>query len=269
MSEKKQAVKAFWNEASCGEELYFKGDNEAQAYINQAFERYKLEPYIPDFACFDSSSGKRVLEIGVGLGADHQKFAEGGADLYGIDLTERAVENTKQRFSIFNLSSKITIGDAEHLEFSNEYFDVVYSWGVLHHSPDISQSIKEVHRVLKKGGEARIMIYHKNSFVGYMLWIRYALFNLKPFTSLSKIYDKYLESPGTKAYSVSEGYELFREFATVRIETVLTHGDLLTSAAGQRHKGKLLSLARKIFPQSIIKRFFPRHGLFMLITAIK
>ncbi len=113
------------------------------------------------------------------------------------------------------------------------------------------------------------MIYHKYSFVGLMLWFRYALLRFKPMTPLKTIYGQYLESPGTKAYSITEGQELFKMFRAVEIDTVLTHGDLLTSSAGQRHQGLLLSIARMIWPRWVIRRFFPKYGLFMLVTATK
>jgi hypothetical protein len=86
---------------------------------------------------------------------------------------------------------------------------------------------------------------------------------------LTDIYARYLESPGTKAYSVAEARRLFSAFSKVRIETVLTHGDLLESGAGQRHQGWLLTLARKIWPRWLISRFFSNQGLFMLIQAQK
>jgi hypothetical protein len=105
--------------------------------------------------------------------------------------------------------------------------------------------------------------------VGAMLWIRYGLLRLRPFTSLKSIYARYLESPGTKAYSVVEARRLFGAFSEVRIRTVLTHGDLLTSGVGQRHRGTALSLARAIWPRWFIRRFLPKAGLFMLIEAIK
>lgn len=113
------------------------------------------------------------------------------------------------------------------------------------------------------------MIYHKWSMVGLMLWVRYALLALKPWRSLRAIYAAHLESPGTKAYSVREARQLFSQFSEVKIRTVLTHGDLLESGAGQRHQGRLLNLARKIWPRELIRRLFPRAGLFMLIEARK
>lgn len=268
MDADKQRVRDFWNDASCGEQLYLQGSDRA-SYEAQARMRYQLEPYIVDFAGFDQARGQRVLEIGVGLGADHQRFAEAGADLTGIDLTERAVEHTAHRLRSFGLTSKLEVGDAETLRFPDEQFDRVYSWGVLHHSPDTPTAIHEVWRVLKRGGTARVMIYHRWSLVGLMLWVRYALMTLRPWRSMTAIYAHHLESPGTKAYSKADARQLFSNFAKVDVRTVLSHGDLLESAAGQRHRGPLLSLARRLWPRALIRRWCPGLGLFMLIDARK
>ena len=268
MDAAKQQVHDFWEQAACGEQLYLAGE-EKEAYLAQARARYELEPYIADFAGFAAAAGQAILEVGVGLGADHQRFAEQGARLHGVDLTARAVEHSRRRLALFGLQSDLQVGDAENLPFADASFDAVYSWGVLHHSPDTRQAVSEVCRVLKSGGVARVMIYHRWSFVGLMLWTRYALLRLKPFTPLSVIYARHLESPGTKAYSVAEARRLFGQFRQVDIKTVLTHGDLLASQAGQRHGGALLDMARKIWPRRFIQACFPRHGLFMLITATK
>jgi SAM-dependent methyltransferase len=264
----KQDVQDFWQRASCGEELYLAGLDRA-GYDQQALERYRLEPYIEEFARFETAAGLDVLEIGVGLGADHQRFAAAGARLTGIDLTDRAIDHARRRLAFFGLSSELRRGDAERLSFADASFDVVYSWGVIHHSPRTASAVAEIHRVLRPGGVARVMIYHKWSLVGYMLWFRYALLRLRPWTSLATIYSKYLESPGTKAYTSEEARAMFSAFDKVEIRTVLTHGDLLESAAGQRHRGAGLSLARKIWPRALLRRFFAGHGLFMLITATK
>ncbi|MEP7245911.1 MAG: class I SAM-dependent methyltransferase, partial [Gammaproteobacteria bacterium] len=197
----KQAVREFWERASCGEDLYLAGLGR-EDYLAQASARYELEPYIESFADFAGSARRNVLEIGVGLGADHQRFAQEGAVLSGIDLTARAVEHVQRRLALFDLQSSLSKGDAENLRFANATFDIVYSWGVIHHSPDTPSAVAEIHRVLRPGGVARVMIYHTWSLVGYMLWMRYALLRLRPWTSLAHIYSRYLESPGTKAYSV-------------------------------------------------------------------
>ena len=148
--EEKKLVEDFWNEASCGEELYLKGFDK-DSYINQSIIRYSLEPEILKFAEFPKFKGKRTLEIGVGLGADHQKLAEHGAILSGIDLTPRAINHTKRRFELMGLISELQIADAENLPFEDSSYDAVYSWGVLHHSPDTQKAVNEVYRVLKSG----------------------------------------------------------------------------------------------------------------------
>jgi 2-polyprenyl-3-methyl-5-hydroxy-6-metoxy-1,4-benzoquinol methylase len=124
----KKAVYDFWNKASCGENLYLESSSK-QGFIKHSEVKYKLEPFILDFAKFNETKGKKVLEIGVGLGADHQKFAEAGAKLTGIDLTERAIKNAKKRLQLFGLESNLTVGDAEDLAFHQNSFDLVYSGG--------------------------------------------------------------------------------------------------------------------------------------------
>jgi len=265
----KQKVHDFWNDASCGETLYLYGSDEKKSFDNHETVRYELEPYILDFADFSHSKNKKVLEIGVGLGADHKKFAESGADLCGVDLTPRAIEYTKRRLQIYGLKSHLEVADAEKLPFEDNSFDIVYSWGVIHHSPDTAMAIKEINRVLKPGGIAKVMIYNKYSIVGLALWIRYALLAMRPFTSLTEIYSKYLESPGTKAYTKVECEDLFSQFSDVTITINLTHGDLLSSQAGQRHSGILLSTARIIWPRWFIRRYLSKYGLFMLVDAKK
>jgi ubiquinone/menaquinone biosynthesis C-methylase UbiE len=264
----KEQVREFWEDASCGEELLLKS-RDREGFEQQAHERYRLEPFICEFARFEEWRDKKVLEIGVGLGADHQQFVEAGADTTGIDLTERAIELTSLRLSEFNLASNLRVADAESLDFDDGTFDLVYSWGVIHHSPETEQVVSEIYRVLRPGGSARVMIYHKHSVIGFMLWLRYGLFRLRPFRSLDSLYAEFLESPGTKAYTSEEARELFSQFEVQCISTVLTHGDLLTSGAGQRHEGLVLSIARRIWPRWLIRRLFKNSGLFMMIDAVK
>lgn len=268
MKSAKDAVLQHWERASCGEELYLRHAT-PEGYREQARRRYELEPYIEGFADFADARGRQVLEVGVGLGADHERFAAAGACLCGIDLSRRAVEHARRRLGLLGLDSTLLVGDAEHLPFADSSFDLVYSWGVIHHSPDTAACVAEIHRVLCPGGAAKIMIYHRWSLVGYMLWLRYALARGRPWVSLDRLYAGYLESPGTKAYSRSQARALFGAFRRVQIETRLTHGDLLESQAGQRHAGALIRIARKLWPRRLLRRFAPGHGLFMLITAVK
>ena len=265
----KNEVKEFWNKQSCGE-IYAEGKTEKDYYESESKSRYELEPYIYEFARFHEGKGKDVLEIGVGMGTDHAEWAKSNPrSLTGVDLTRRAIEHTKNRFSLLGFSSNLTEADAENLPFDDNSFDLIYSWGVLHHSPNTPKAIKEVFRVLRPGGITRIMIYHKYSLTGYMLWIRYGLLKGRPFKSLHDIYFNHLESPGTKAYSVEEAKKMFARFSKVDIKVQLSFGDLLEGAVGQRHRGILLSVAKRVWPRKLLKALFKNHGLMLLIEAHK
>jgi len=119
-------VREFRDAAAFGEKLYLSASTPVGC-ANQSEIRYQLEPYIVPFADFGQWNGKRVLEIGVGLGADHQKFAEAGAELVRVDLTERVIKHTRERLAQRRLQSDLRIGDAENLGFSDGQFDLVYS----------------------------------------------------------------------------------------------------------------------------------------------
>ena len=111
-----RSVHDFWNAASCGEELYLRSRDKS-GYLAQSRRRYELEPFIPAFANAAETRGRDVLEIGVGLGADHQLFAEAGSRLTGIDLTERAIDHVRRRFEAFGLQSDLRVANAERLPF--------------------------------------------------------------------------------------------------------------------------------------------------------
>jgi ubiquinone/menaquinone biosynthesis C-methylase UbiE len=266
----KQKVYEFWNAASCGE-VYAKGDDPKSVYEQHSRTRYALEPYIHNFAKFNEAKNKKVLEIGVGMGADHLELAKANpSELYGIDLTERAIEHTNNRLNAYGLKSKLSTSDAEKLDFPSNFFDFVYSWGVLHHSPNTDKAFNEVHRVLKPGGVFRGMIYNKHSITGLMLWLRYGLMKGKPFTSLDTIYSRFLESPGTKAYTLKETKNLLcGQFDKINLSIQLSFGDLLEGEVGQRHKGVLLSTAKIIWPRFLIKRYLKNSGLYILCELQK
>ncbi len=265
---RKSTVRDFWNDAACGEKLLLPSFD-IQGFRAQSSERYRLEPYIVSFADFNCSTGRDVLEIGLGLGADHERFALAGAKLYGIDLTPRAVEITRHRLEMQGLISDLRVGDAEALPFPDGSFDVVYSWGVIHHSPNTAQAAREILRVLKPGGSFRVMVYQTWSLVGLMLWLRYGLARGRPLTPMAEIYSEYLESPGTKSYTCHEAAQLFAGASNVVMRVELTHGDLLESGAGQRHEGRILAIARHIWPRWLLRRVARRFGLFLLVSGTK
>ena len=269
IEDQKEAVRQFWDDASCGE-IYARGDGMRERLERQSQARYELEPFIFGFARFADGRGKDVLEIGTGMGADHLEWAKSKPrSLTGVDLTQRAIDFTRERLKLYGLNSELRVADAEQLPFSDDSFDIVYSWGVLHHSPNTAKAIREVQRVTRVGGRALVMVYHRQSLVGFMLWVRYGLLRGSPFRSLDSIYRQHLESPGTKAYSVEGARRLFTGFSKVTISIQLSPGDTLEGAAGQHHQGVAIELAKRVWPRRLIKTSFRKYGLFLLIEATK
>jgi SAM-dependent methyltransferase len=267
--EAKQAVHDFWQRASCGEEAYALGGSSRERLEAQARTRYELEPYIRQFARFESGRGLDVLEVGVGMGADHLEWARHmPRSLSGIDLTERAIAHTATRLALYDLRSDLRVADAEKLPFRDASFDLVYSWGVLHHSPDTSRAVREVLRVLRPGGVARVMIYHAHSMLHAVVAVRVARWPAQALTR-GCLRPPPRESPGTKAYSRAEARSMFSEFSQVDIRTMLSFGDLLEGAVGQRHGGPVLTLAKRLYPRAAIRRLLPRQGLTMLVEATR
>ncbi len=266
----KSQVHDHWNRESCGEG--YAGTGEDFDLSAQERRRYELEPYIFDFARFHEAPGKDVLEIGVGMGADHLMWARARPkSLSGVDLTERAVGFTSARVAAEGLPSKVQVADAERLPFPDDSFDLVYSWGVMHHSPDTPACLKEAARVLRPGGIARIMVYNTWSLVGMMLWLRYGLLAGRPGRRMADIYADKLESPGTKAYTPKEARALVEAsgFRSASVKVQLSHGDLLEGDVGARHRGGLLSAAKALWPRWLLRRIAGGHGLYLLIEAVK
>jgi SAM-dependent methyltransferase len=170
-SELKERVRAFWQAHPCGEKFADAEPGTREFFERVEAHRYAKEWHIPEAADFAGARGLRVLEIGCGMGTDGAQFAAAGADYTGIDLTEAAIELARKKFATAGLKGEFRVADAEKLDFADESFDVVYSHGVLHHTPDTEGAIREIHRVLKTGGRAVVMLYHRGSY-NYRIGIR-------------------------------------------------------------------------------------------------
>lgn len=168
-------VRDFWNTEACGTHFVPQYTDRKDFYARFREHRYRTEWHLQQLVPFAEAKGKRVLEIGTGNGADGAMFALHGADYTGVDLTEAALEATRRHFAELGLTGTFQKEDAEKLSFTDASFDIVYSHGVLHHTPHTQRAIDEVYRVLKPGGQAIVMLYHRHSFnyhVRIMMWMR-------------------------------------------------------------------------------------------------
>ena len=167
----KQRVRAFWQTHPCGTKFSDAEIGTPEFFASLEAHRYRKEWHIPVAANFAATRGLKVLEIGCGMGTDGAQFAKAGADYTGVDLTEAAIELARKRFALSHLNGEFRVSDAENLDFDDESFDLVYSHGVLHHTPDIAAAVSEIHRVLKPRGQAIVMLYHRGSY-NYRIGIR-------------------------------------------------------------------------------------------------
>ena len=291
-AELKERVRAFWQEHPCGTKFTDAEPGSRRFYELVEEHRYTKEWHIPTAARFADTQGKSVLEIGCGLGTDGAQFAKAGADYTGIDLTDAAVDLARRRFEIFQLSGTFRRADAEQLDFADNSFDVVYSHGVLHHTPDTAGAIREIHRVLRTGGRAVVMLYHKDSYnyrvnismlrragVRLLKWnagIKFTQLitgeteeSLREHARRLKSERAYLNSseflsqntdgagnPLARVYSRAEARELFKDFSKVELRTYFLNK-------------RWLPLIGSVLPRSLESALTSRWGWHLWIYATK
>jgi len=229
LAQEKLRAREQWGQDPCGAVYDREHHLETREFFDEV-ERYRYKeyaPWMPRVMEFEKFRGARLLEVGCGMGTDLLQFARGGAYCTGVDLTPRSIEITRHRFKLYGADGNFMISDGERLPFRSESFDVVYSNGVLHHTPDTAGSIREVHRVLRPGGVAKIMLYHRNS-LNYWLEIvlRRGVLGLEFLRgrSAEEIMSRVIEfsdhdaRPLVKVYSRKQMRKLFEMFNDVRVD---------------------------------------------------
>jgi SAM-dependent methyltransferase len=223
----KRQVSRYWNDRPCGSWLA----SEATFGTKEFFERteaarYRREPFIRRFARFSEWTGQYVLEVGCGIGTDLSMFARHGAHVFGVDLTYNGAALTNRRLRYHDTLGIAMVGDSELLPFETATFDLVYSWGVIHHTPNTTVAAQEIVRVAKPGGQIIVMIYNRRSLVALQAYVMYGLLKGRPGRPLADIMSSHLESPGTKAYTQAEAREMFSSLEQVTVTPVMTIYDL-------------------------------------------
>lgn len=266
-AEPKERAREQWTEDPCGAvygQEYEFGTREFFDVVER--HRYtEYAPWMPEVMGFDQFPGERLLEIGCGMGTDLLQFARGGAQVTGVDLTPRSIEISRQHFAVYGERADFVLTDGEQLPFADESFDVVYSNGVLHHTPDTAGAVKEVHRVLRPGGQARVMLYHRGSLNYWVqIILRYGLLHgeLMKGHSSGEIMSRHVElnesggRPLVKVYSRREARNLFAMFREVKI------------SVEQLTRPELYVLGRFI-PEGIFRRLRRGVGWNVIISARK
>ena len=218
-------VKSYWDKRPCNINHSNKEIGTKDYFDDVAERKYKVEPHILKFAAFEKYKNKKVLEVGCGIGTAAVSFIENGACYTGLDISETSINIAKTRLGVYDLPGQLLVENIENYtvdgpsgplrddskpsSYGGESFDLVYSFGVLHHTPDIRKSIKNIHSLLKEGGEFKLMLYAKNSL---------KMFKIKD--GLDQ-YEAQSNVPIANTYTNEDIYELLKEFKNIDI--VQTH----------------------------------------------
>jgi SAM-dependent methyltransferase len=261
----KGQVKQFWEQQSCDTDQA-QSQKHSRAYFEEIESwRYQTQPFIHSFAQFTRYHGKRVLEVGFGAGTDFIQWLRAGARASGIDLTQEALENLRHRIEVYQLPApeSIQVADAENLPFPTGHFDLGYSFGVLHHSPKTERAIEELVRVVRPGGEIKIMLYNRRSLAIFILWVKHALLRGQPWKSLRWALWNHMESVGTKGYSRGELRAIFAKLPVQELE-IQTEPTTIDQVVRARIFTPLNAVFRLLMRLSA-----NRLGFFHCIRAIK
>ena len=203
--------------------MSFFGEN--FSYEDLRVFRYSLQDYMHSTFKFDNFVGKLVLDLGCGAGIDSAEFARNGASVVSADFARTATKSTQSLFKEANLPAQVLQADATSLPFKKETFDCVYSFGVLHHIPNVGRAMVEIKRVLKPGGQVLAMLYNRDSLLyGYsIVYLRSIKERLLDKLTMDEILSRYSErredNPYTKVYTKEEAGALFsKHFTSCSVE---------------------------------------------------
>jgi ubiquinone/menaquinone biosynthesis C-methylase UbiE len=269
----KEDVRNHWEREVCGSRWGAAFESDRSCFFDEIDRsRYKEDYMLAEFADFASTAGRRVLEVGLGTGADFIRWVRAGADAYGRDLTHASVALVDERLGLEGRTANVAVGDAEQLEFPDNFFDIYYSWGVLHHTPNPAQAFKEAFRVLRPGGTLKAMLYHCPSVGSWGVWLVKGPLKLR-FCSLRECLSQNVESPGTSFYTIRQAREMVGGIFSnhpVEIRTYLGSGDLLSQIRSARYRGAFWDFVQTVYPRWFVKVVLGhRCGTVMTITTTK
>jgi SAM-dependent methyltransferase len=212
------AIRDYWNEHIHDLEITTQPLGTPGFFQELADYRFDKLRYLPQVVDFSAYGGKRLLEVGCGVGLDLVRFAGAGAMVTGIDLAPVAIDLAHQNLAQYGLVADLRVMNGEAMKFEDNSFDVVYAHGVLQYTADVQKMVIEIQRVLRPGGEAILMVYNKYSW-------------LNTLSKLTKVELEHEDAPALNKYSLGEFKSLLNPFAQVRIiperfpvKTRLQHG---------------------------------------------
>lgn len=166
--------------------------------------RFDKLRYLPKVVNFNAYAGKKLLEVGCGVGIDLVRFARGGAEVTGVDLAEQSIDLAKKYFAHEGLTGDLLLGNGEELRFEDNRFDVVYAHGVIQYTANAQKMVNELYRVVKPGGEVIMMVYNRNSWLNFL-------------SEKLGVALEHEDAPVLKKYTIAEFQQLLTKFSKITI----------------------------------------------------
>lgn len=223
----KDEVQRQWDRDPCGSQYVEEALPDTLAWFEEV-ERYRYDVYAPwmrEVMEFDKHAGEHILEIGGGIGTDHAQFAKAGGIMHDLDLASGHLRLAQRNFELRGLKGTFRHGDGENIPFADNSFDLVYSNGVIHHTPNTARVVKEIYRVLKPGGRCIIMVYAENSI--HYWRVLFGMLGLKnrelETASMGEIMSRHVElsehgsKPLVKVYTARRLRQMFSDFTDIDI----------------------------------------------------
>jgi 2-polyprenyl-3-methyl-5-hydroxy-6-metoxy-1,4-benzoquinol methylase len=266
-----ETVQRYWDARPCNIRHSAKEVGSKEYFDEVEARKYLVEPHIPAFAEFDRWRGKRVLEVGCGIGTDSINFARAGALLTAVDLSAESLRIARERADLMGVADRIDFRQANAEELTSVVddgpYDLVYSFGVIHHTPDPEAALAEIHKVIAPGGTLKLMVYHRRSWKAF--WIL-AGQERGRFWRADELIAKHSEAqtgcPVTFTYTRAEGRELVERngFAVTNLRVDHVFPYRVPDYIEYRYVKEPYF---RWMPQPLFRAFERRFGWHLLITG--
>jgi SAM-dependent methyltransferase len=197
-------IQQYWNERIHDLEMTKHPVGTPEFFADLDAYRFEKLHYLPRIVDFSGFAGKRLLEVGCGIGTDLVRFARGGAVCTGIDLSQTAIDLARKNLSVNGVTADLQVGNGEALPFPDASFDVVYGHGVVQYTADPAQLVRECHRVVRPGGRGIFMVYNRVSWLNAM-------------SKVTRVELEHEDAPVLRKFSIPEFRALLAPFAEVEI----------------------------------------------------
>jgi len=254
MSDINDTVKEFWDNRPCNINHSDKEIGSKEYFDEVTKRKYFVESHIKSFANFGVYKDKDILEVGCGIGTAAQSFIEHGARYTGIDVSVHSIELAKKRMEVYGLKGTIFEGDIQSFMIPDKKFDLIYSFGVLHHIKDLESAIKNIHNMLKPGGQFKLMMYASNSWKNTCI-----THGLDQFEAQSGV-------PIANTYTKDDMREILKDFVNIHIDQDHIFQWNVDEYKQYRYKKESWF---ETMPDALIRALEKDYGWHLLITCEK